>query len=149
MKPIERLLTEYQDSHQHPTNLLIHWICVPLIFWCVSGFLFLVTVPFFGNLAVLMLLAVTSYYYYLSKTLWVGMFIFGILCIAASFLLYARLYQDTLYFFICLFISAWLLQFYGHKIEGKKPSFLKDLQFLLIGPAWLMSKIYRSIGIQI
>ena len=32
---------------------------------------------------------------------------------------------------------AWIGQFIGHKIEGAKPSFFEDLQFLLIGPAWV------------
>ena len=51
---------------------------------------------------------------------------------------------------ICLvvFIAAWIGQFIGHKIEGKKPSFLKDIVFLLIGPAWLLSKIYRKVGLK-
>ena len=41
---------------------------------------------------------------------------------------------------------AWIGQLIGHKIEGKKPAFLPDLVFLLIGPAWLMSKIYAKIA---
>jgi uncharacterized membrane protein YGL010W len=48
---------------------------------------------------------------------------------------------------LIIFTGAWIGQFVGHKIEGKKPSFFKDLQFLLIGPAWLLSFIYRKIGI--
>jgi uncharacterized membrane protein YGL010W len=46
-----------------------------------------------------------------------------------------------------VFVVAWIGQFYGHKVEGKKPSFLKDIQFLLIGPAWLLHFIYRRLGI--
>ena len=40
---------------------------------------------------------------------------------------------------ICLpvFVFSWIGQFIGHKIEGKKPSFLEDLLFLLVGPAWI------------
>jgi uncharacterized membrane protein YGL010W len=49
---------------------------------------------------------------------------------------------------LALFIVAWIFQFIGHKIEGKKPSFFKDLQFLLIGPAWLLSFIYQKVGIR-
>jgi uncharacterized membrane protein YGL010W len=48
---------------------------------------------------------------------------------------------------VIIFVVAWIGQFYGHKVEGKKPSFLKDIQFLLIGPAWLMHFIYRKLGI--
>ena len=53
-----------------------------------------------------------------------------------------------LYTSIIVFIFAWILQFLGHKIEGKKPSFFKDIQFLLIGPAWLLAFIYNSFKIK-
>lgn len=49
---------------------------------------------------------------------------------------------------LTIFVLAWIGQFIGHNIEGKKPSFLKDLQFLLIGPAWLMGFIYRKLNIK-
>jgi uncharacterized membrane protein YGL010W len=48
-------------------------------------------------------------------------------------------------FYIGVFVIAWIGQFYGHKIEGKKPSFLKDLQFLLIGPLWCMKGYSANI----
>jgi uncharacterized membrane protein YGL010W len=47
------------------------------------------------------------------------------------------------------FFVAWLAQFVGHKIEGKKPSFFQDLQFLLVGPAWLLQFVYRKVGIPV
>ena len=50
---------------------------------------------------------------------------------------------------LAIFIVAWIGQFIGHKIEGKKPSFFEDLQFLLIGPAWLLSFIYNKLGIKL
>ena len=50
---------------------------------------------------------------------------------------------------VIIFILSWAGQFYGHKIEGKKPSFFKDIQFLMIGPLWLLSKLYKKIGISI
>ena len=66
-----------------------------------------------------------------------------ILCIAINRISPFPLWQVCL----LLFVLAWIGQFYGHKVEGKKPSFLKDLQFLLIGPAWLMNFIYKRLGI--
>ena len=50
--------------------------------------------------------------------------------------------------YIAIFVGAWIGQFIGHKIEGQKPSFFEDLQFLLIGPAWLLSFIYNKMGIK-
>ena len=94
-----------------------------------------------------MLLAVTAYYALLSRTLWVGMFLFSILCLAVCYLLVAFVSVPLWGICIGIFVLAWIVQFYGHKVEGAKPSFLKDLQFLLIGPAWLMSFIYKNLGI--
>jgi uncharacterized membrane protein YGL010W len=48
---------------------------------------------------------------------------------------------------VTIFAVAWIGQFIGHAIEGKRPSFLEDLQFLLIGPLWLLAAAYRKIGV--
>lgn len=47
---------------------------------------------------------------------------------------------------VIVFVIAWIGQFVGHQIEGKKPSFFKDLQFLLIGPLWLLAFVYRHFN---
>ena len=49
---------------------------------------------------------------------------------------------------LAIFVIAWVGQFIGHKIEGKKPSFFEDLQFLMIGPLWLLGHLYRKFGIR-
>jgi uncharacterized membrane protein YGL010W len=75
------------------------------------------------------------------------MFAFGVLCLFVANKI-AELNVAPLWVIcIVIFIVAWIGQFYGHKIEGKKPSFLKDVQFLLIGPAWLMHFVYKRLGI--
>jgi len=56
--------------------------------------------------------------------------------------------EYAVWIYVFIFLVAWVGQFYGHRIEGKKPSFLKDLQFLMIGPAWLLHFIYRKAGIR-
>lgn len=149
MKSLALWLEEYGESHQNATNISIHWICVPVIFWCVSGLLFLVTIPVLGNLAIPVLALVTIYYASLSLLLAPGMLLFGLTCLLSSYLLFINFNTDSIYIYLGLFVLAWIGQFYGHHVEGKKPSFLKDLQFLLIGPAWLMVKLYRKIGIQL
>ena len=45
-----------------------------------------------------------------------------------------------------IFVVAWIGQFVGHKIEGKKPSFFEDLRFLLIGPLFVLSFLYRRLN---
>jgi len=156
MRKIDALLAEYGESHQNQTNKSIHWICVPLIFFSVVGLI--ASIPsgfvqrilgegnFYANWATITLIVATAYYITLSITLTIGMVLFGLLCLYVSGLIYYSGMQLWLVSLI-VFALAWVGQFYGHKIEGKKPSFFKDLQFLLIGPAWLMHFIYKKLGI--
>ena len=152
MKSIQQWLAEYGESHQNETNKTIHWICVPTIFFSVVGLLYSVKLPWVIadiriNLAMLIMLLVIVYYFSLSKTLWIGMVLFGILCLAICYFIEQANFMPLWLFCLITFTLAWIGQFYGHKVEGKKPSFLKDLQFLMIGPAWLMSFIYKKLGI--
>lgn len=154
MTKIENLLSEYGESHQNETNKLVHWICVPLIFYSIVGLLYSVKLPFYLltdiqlNLAHLAILGSLFYYFKLSKSLTLGLLVFTSLCLWFSYVIEeegVRLWLVS----IIIFVLAWIGQFWGHKIEGKKPSFFKDLQFLLIGPAWLMSFIYKKLEIDI
>ena len=152
MKSIQQWLTEYGESHQNETNKTIHWICVPTIFFSVIGLLYSVKLPWIVaglqiNLAMVVLLLVTVYYFSLSRTLWIGMLLFAVACLGICDLIEKTNFIQLWLFCLITFVLAWIGQFYGHKVEGKKPSFLKDLQFLMIGPAWLMSFIYKKLGI--
>ncbi len=154
MRKIDQLLSEYGESHQNATNKAIHWICVPLIFFSVVGLIASIPSGFIQNLfgpyanwaTVAMILALL-YYFSLSVSLTIGMTLFAVVCLYfVSTISYSGIAPLWLVS-IAIFTVAWIGQFYGHKIEGKKPSFLKDLQFLLIGPAWLMHFIYKKLGI--
>jgi uncharacterized membrane protein YGL010W len=152
MKTMNDWLNEYGESHQNGTNKLIHWICVPSIYFSIVGLLYCIKLPFeIGtmqmNIAVLITFFVVIYYFLLSKSLMIGMLLFSCLCLLVSFLI-EKAGISLWIFCIVLFAAAWIGQFYGHKIEGKKPSFLKDIQFLMIGPAWLMSFVYKKVGIK-
>ena len=152
MKTIHQWLGEYGESHQNQTNKLIHWICVPAIFFSIVALLYAIKLPytFIGhqlNMAFVVLFFVIIYYFILSKSLSIGMFLFTLLCIWLCHFV-EQLARIKLWLFsIIIFTAAWAGQFYGHKVEGKKPSFIKDLQFLMIGPAWLMSFIYKKLGV--
>jgi uncharacterized membrane protein YGL010W len=154
MKSIQQWLAEYGESHKNETNKTIHWICVPMIFFSVVGLLYGVKLPWTVagiqlNLAMIIMALVIIYYISLSKTLWIGMVLFGVLCLWICNLIERSGLIQLWLFCLITFTLAWIGQFYGHKVEGKKPSFLKDIQFLMIGPAWLMSFIYKKIGIGI
>ena len=157
MRKIDQLLTEYGSSHQNHTNKQIHWICVPLIFFSIVGLLWSIphealnhltpaALETFVTWATVALTLVLIYYLVLSIPLFFGMLIFSFLCLMVCYLL--EKYVLVPLWLICsiIFLVAWIGQFYGHRVEGKKPSFLKDIQFLLIGPAWLMHFILKSWG---
>ena len=157
MRKVDLLLTEYGASHQNPTNKSIHWICVPLIFFSIVGLIasipaapleaLLGTNSPFANWAAVVLLIVAIYYITLSGPLTVGMIAFGVLCLLLIHFIASLNIAPLWLISLLIFALAWVGQFYGHKVEGKKPSFLKDIQFLLIGPAWLMHFIYKRLGI--
>lgn len=152
MKTIQQWLSEYGESHQNETNELIHWICIPAIFFSITGLIYCIKLPFWigplqVNVAMIVLVLVVIYYLSLSRSLWVGMLLFAVICLALSYWIEKLNILPLWMFCLIVFVTAWIGQFYGHHIEGKKPSFFKDIQFLLIGPAWLMSFIYKKMGI--
>lgn len=153
MRTIEDWLDEYHDSHHNPVNKVLHWICVPLIMLSLLGLLWPVHIAYSGgesgfkiNLAMVLILVSLLYYAFLSIPLTLGMLIVSTVMLYILHLL-SNLATPLWIICVVVFVLAWIGQFIGHHVEGKKPSFFKDLQFLLIGPLWLLSFIYRKLGI--
>ncbi|MSU25513.1 MAG: DUF962 domain-containing protein [Opitutus sp.] len=152
-KSADQWFAEYGESHHDHTNELIHWICVPVIFASVLGFIWTIPVPevwheiapWFNWTLVAIALA-TAFYARLSPALSAGMLFFMSLCYSVLVMLELFAPWPVWQISAAAFVVAWIGQFIGHKIEGKKPSFFKDVFFLLIGPAWLMSFVYKKIG---
>lgn len=129
MRNLQQWLDEYSESHRNMTNKRIHWLCVPAILFSIVGFSWQLS-----TVMTIVLIALTLLFYArLSIPLLMAMSVLMLLM-----LLLIHWLPLGSGFFIGLFVMAWIGQFYGHKVEGKKPSFFKDLQFLLIGPAWCM-----------
>ena len=155
MKKINSLLNQYGESHKNGTNKLIHWICVPAIFFSIVGLVSIIPFPWEINIydginlswALFALILVLLYYVSLSFPLSLGMFLFSIGCLFLCSQINGSKY--SLWIYIGIFAVSWVFQFIGHNIEGKKPSFLQDIQFLLIGPAWLMHFILKKLNIPI
>ncbi len=154
MRTIKDWLNEYGESHKNETNKLIHWVCVPAIVFSILGLLYAIKLPFFVegyqlNVGIIISTVALIYYFSLSPSLSVGMFFYLTVCMLLSNLIESSGIVPLWLFSLIIFVLAWVGQFYGHKIEGKKPSFLKDIQFLMIGPAWLMSFIYKKLGVSL
>lgn len=131
---LSSILAAYSDSHQNPTNQKIHKVCVPLIMWSLLGLLSEIQAPV--NIAYL-LITFGLIYYAQFKNLSVYLVVVTQMLPMMLAIHLLRDYFDWRHW-LTIFVVAWIGQFVGHKIEGKKPSFFEDLFFLLIGPLWVL-----------
>ena len=157
---VDQYFDKYAESHQNHNNELIHWICVPLIVFSLLGLVWSIPFPylkFLGsfngmfNWASFLIAFAVYYYYKLSPVLSYFMLVIVMFfCYLITLLIKwqeaggPHLWQSCL----IIFVLSWIGQFIGHKIEGKKPSFLDDLKFLLIGPIWLLHFILNRFQLK-
>ena len=151
-RPIDRWFDSYSGDHRNATNQRIHVVAVPAILWSVIALLWCIPVPpggWFkpGIFAALAMFGAWMFYFRASRRLGLGM----LACFVAFAWLNRALHgmlgtTGLLQLSLAVFVLAWIAQFVGHKIEGRKPSFLTDLTYLLIGPAWVLAKLYRKLG---
>ena len=139
---IKDLMTEYHKSHINKTNQVIHYFCVPLIFWSLIAALWTIKLPNVYNFAIVTTTFLMVYYLIKSIKVFTTMLLFTLLCLAINHWMESQ-NMPLLIIAVVVFVIAWVGQFIGHNIEGKSPSFFKDLQFLLIGPAWVVFKFFR------
>jgi uncharacterized membrane protein YGL010W len=150
-RPIDRWFERYSGDHRNDTNQWIHVFAVPAILWSVVALLWCIPVPggMFrqGLWAALAMFLAWMFYYRASRPLG-----FGMLAVFVGLSWLTRWLHDVLgtvqllWVAVAVFVVAWIAQFIGHRIEGKKPSFLTDITYLLIGPAWVLAKLYRRLG---
>lgn len=150
-RPIDRWFAHYSDDHRNGTNQCIHVIAVPAIMWSVIAMLWclppLITWFQHGIWAALAMFGAWAFYNRLSRRLGYGMLAFFFLSGCVCRLLENHIGRSgLLWLALAIFVVAWIAQFVGHKIEGRKPSFLTDLVYLLVGPIWVLAKGYRRLG---
>lgn len=155
MRTLQQLLDEYGASHRNPVNKTLHWICVPVIVWTVIALLW--SLPFPAalqseavpvNWATVALVLAQVYYFRLSLQLGLGVLLFNVFLLWLTAIVDNAVPWPLWLVAGALFVVAWVGQFVGHIYERKRPSFFKDLQFLLIGPVWLMSFLYHRLGLE-
>jgi uncharacterized membrane protein YGL010W len=137
---VDILLAHYGESHQNPRNELIHFIAIPLIMLSLVGMMFALH-PY---VAYAFIAASMVYYARLSVVFLVTMAVLSAAFVAVVF----AMGPLVLPICIAIFVGAWILQFIGHKIEGKKPSFFEDIQYLWVGPLFVLSKLFGKLGIR-
>jgi len=155
LKTADQWFDEYSVCHQNHVNKIFHWICIPLIMLSLLGLIWVIPVPTViarhvpgFNWAWLTIAASLIFYLRISITLSLGMFlVYSVMVGIVVFYEQANL-TSVAAASLFVFVAAWVGQFVGHKIEGRKPAFFDDLKFLLIGPLWLLGFIYRRFGIR-
>jgi uncharacterized membrane protein YGL010W len=151
MRSMQSWLDGYSADHRNPTNQVIHWICVPPIVWSVIALLWTVPVPSAwlkpGAWAVFAMVLAFTWYWKHSHRLGAALLVFFVALAFFTAWLFELLGPVQLrWAAIAVFVLAWIGQFVGHQFEGHRPSFLTDLSYLLVGPAWLMEKLLRKLG---
>lgn len=138
MRTLSEWLEKYAESHQNRTNKRIHNICVPAIMISLMGFLHHFTR--YENLSAGTALTLFGLLFYAKLSLKLIPTMLTVLSIMWAIIYGVQSFEGIQWIWLSLFILAWIGQFIGHKIEGKKPSFFDDLAFLLIGPIWVFYK---------
>jgi uncharacterized membrane protein YGL010W len=127
---IDQLLAHYGESHQHPVNERIHFVAIPLIMLTLIGLMFEI------HPAVAYVFLTASMFYYLRLSLVFSM-VMAVWTLIMLVLVNA-MGEHRLVICVLVFMGAWVLQFIGHKLEGKKPSFFEDVQYLWVGPLFVL-----------
>lgn len=155
MTPVNSLLAEYAADHQNPVNKRLHTICVPVIVVSLIGLLWSIPVPGAGsalpsfvNWATVGIVLALAWYLRLSPPLALGMILASAVAIGIVVAL-GRLDSPLWLSSAAIFVVAWIGQFIGHGFEGKRPSFFRDLRFLLVGPLWVLAGMYKRLGIRV
>lgn len=137
---VDQLLAHYEESHRNPRNERIHFVAIPLIMLSLLGLLFEIH-PW---VSYALILGSLVYYARLSTVFLLTMAVISVVGLA----LVHAMGEHRLTISVAIFVGAWIAQFIGHRIEGKKPSFFEDLQYLLVGPIFVLSKLFLKLGIR-
>lgn len=150
-RPVDRFFAAYSADHRDATNQLLHVLCVPAIVW--SLLVLVHCIPLgegapTGLLAAVLAVVAVVFWCWLSLRLGLGA---GVV-MALSFWSVAALHAAVGTAALALigagvFVVAWVGQFVGHHIEGRRPSFFTDLVYLMIGPVWVLAKAYRKASL--
>jgi uncharacterized membrane protein YGL010W len=137
-KRIDALISHYALSHQNVTNEALHCVCVPLIMYSLAGLIHTL-----HPIAALAFLAASMVYYLrLSVRAAFVMLVWS----SVLWMAITSLHSQQILIYTTVFVLAWIGQFVGHKLEGKKPSFFEDLQYLWIGPLFVAQVSLQRFG---
>ena len=147
----QRQLTDYVEYHRDPRNCAMHVIGILLLFTGAVMPLTLVNFDLFGlnvSLAVLLALPVLLYWLALDAALGAGILAAAILLLGIA---NAVAHQTSLVImwsaFCVLIVLGLAAQTVGHKVfEQRQPSLVDHPAHLLLGPMFVMAKLFIALG---
>lgn len=156
-RPVDRWFAAYAADHQHPRNQQLHVLCVPAIVWSLLAMLhaiptpamFAGSLPAYGVVASVLIALSLLFWLRLSWSLGIGSALLVALSLWSNLLILEAAGPAALLAIgAIVFVIAWVGQFIGHHIEGRRPSFFTDLVYLMIGPPWVLAKAYHRLGLR-
>ena len=153
MPEIDGWLKHYEDTHQDLTYPVIYWAAVPMVVVGTVGVFWNMPIPdaFFEispllNWGTAFLMSAAVYYFIISVSLAIGMLPF-VLGVAGIHTWLEQSDFSPLRVSIGLLAAGIIGLFMGHRNKSSLRPVLQDIQLMMIGPAWLLSVLYRRIGI--
>jgi len=146
-RKIDTLFEEYEQSHQDPTNVAIHWVFEPLAVWGVLAIIHHMAFPFEGTV-ILVTLILLLYFALLSFRITICLSIIAVVFLLSISVLSNFLSTDLIYVAVPTFVVSWIALIIGHRIEGNWPSVFNNPHLIFIGPAWLVARLYKKYGIK-
>jgi uncharacterized membrane protein YGL010W len=153
MSNADAWLQRYERDHTHAVNRVLHWLCIPIIVLGVVGMLWSLPVPGVFresspvlNWGTFFLMAAVVYYFILSITLAFGLLPFvTLIAVAVAWL--DRLDTPLWLISATAFAAAGAGQLIGHAFERRTVSLFSDLNFVMIGPLWMVASIFQRLRI--
>ncbi len=153
MSETDSWLLRYEQNHRDLNNPWVYWAAVPMVVAGTVGLLWSLPVPAeFHEISPLLnwgsafLMAATIYYFIISLSIAIGMLPFLLGLAALQVWLTASLYP-ALAVSTGLAVAGTVGLAMGRRGAGGVRAVIEDLQLMMIGPAWLLSVIYRRFGI--
>lgn len=153
MTGIDNWLDRYERGHRDLTNPVVYWAAVPMVVLGTVGLLWYLPIPAeFHEISPLLnwgsafLIAATIYYFIISLSIAIGLLPF-MLGLASLQLWLAATEYPALGVSVGLLVAGTVGLWLGRRGSGGLRAVLQDLQLMMIGPAWLLSVMYRRFGI--
>jgi len=151
----DRWLSDYGDSHADITYPGIYWLSVPILVLGTVGMLWSLPIPeeFVKISPVLnwgsaFLMVAVVYYFIISISLAIGMLPF-VVGVTALQLWLVRSSFSLIGVSSGLFVASIVGLYLGHYRRGGIKAVFYDIQLMMIAPAWLLSNLYKRLGIPV